>query len=117
LGNIHSVGLREDLTLVSLVAQHGFGKPTSGPRLRYGALFSALEKVAELARAQGATVHMPKIGTGEAGGNWNIIEGIIQEALISRGLKVTVYNLPSRSGDLPQQHSLDFPRGLVDEVM
>jgi O-acetyl-ADP-ribose deacetylase (regulator of RNase III) len=117
LGNIHSVKVRADLTLVSLVAQHGFGKATSGPRLRYGALFSALERVAEDAKAQSATVHMPRIGAGEAGGNWNVIEGIVRETLVSRGIEITIYDLPSRSGSLPQQSSFEFPRELVDEVM
>ena len=40
LGNVHTVGLRDDLTLVSLVAQHGFGKATSGPRLNTEPFFS-----------------------------------------------------------------------------
>lgn len=66
-GNIHSFAVRPDLMLVSLVAQHGFRKASSGPRLRYSALFSALEKVGELAKRGQATVHMPRIGTGEAG--------------------------------------------------
>jgi O-acetyl-ADP-ribose deacetylase (regulator of RNase III) len=116
LGNVHSVSVREDLTLVSLVAQHGFGKATSGPRLRYGALFSALEKTAELARTQGATVHMPRIGTGEAGGSWNLIEGIIRETLISRGIKVTIYDLNPR-GSFPRQPSFEFPLKMADELI
>lgn len=117
LGNIHSVKVRGDLTLISLVAQHGFGKATSGPRLRYGALFAALEKVAEDASALSATVHMPRIGAGEAGGNWNIIEGIVRETLVSKGIKITIYDLPSRTSSLPQQSGFEFPRELVDEVM
>jgi Zn-dependent peptidase ImmA (M78 family)/O-acetyl-ADP-ribose deacetylase (regulator of RNase III) len=117
LGNMHSVSVREDLTLVSLVAQHGFGGAGSGPKIRYGALFSALEKVAELASAQRATVHMPRIGTGEAGGNWNIIEGIVRETLISRGIKVTIYDLRPPGSDFPRQPSLEFPKKMADELI
>jgi O-acetyl-ADP-ribose deacetylase (regulator of RNase III) len=116
LGNIHATKVRPDLTLVSLVAQHGFGRPTAGPRLRYSHLFSALDKVGELATHQNATVHMPRIGTGEAGGSWNIIEGIIRETLMSRGIKVIIYDLQSRSHDFPRQPSFEFPREIVDEV-
>jgi hypothetical protein len=116
LGNIHSVNVREDLTLVSLVAQHGF-KPSSGPRLRYGSLFSTLEKVAALAIARGATVHMPRIGTGEAGGTWNIIEGIVRETLISRGIKVTIYDLHPRGSDFPRQPAFEFPQKMADELI
>jgi len=117
LGNIHAFAVREDLTVVSLVAQHGFGKPGSGPKLRYGALFSALEKVGELAMTNRSDVHMPRIGTGEAGGSWNIIEGIIQEALVSRGISVTIYDLRRRSDDIPLQPSFEFPREIADEVI
>jgi Zn-dependent peptidase ImmA (M78 family) len=116
-GNIHSFAVRPDLTLVSLVAQHGFRKASSGPRLRYGALFSALERVGELAKAGDATVHMPRIGTGEAGGSWNIIEGIIRETLVSRSITVTVYDLHRRSSEVALQPSFEFPREIADEVI
>ena len=117
LGNVHSVSVREDLTLVSLVAQHGFGGAGSGPKLRYGALFSALEGVAELASARRATVHMPRIGTGEAGGSWNIIEGIVRETLISRGIKAMIYDLHPRDADFARQPSFEFPRKMADELI
>jgi Zn-dependent peptidase ImmA (M78 family) len=117
LGNIHSFEVREDLSLTSLVAQRGFRGPSSGPRLRYGALFSALEKVGDLAKANRSTVHMPRIGTGEAGGSWNIIEGIIREALVSRGINVTIYDLQRRSDDIAVQPSFEFPREIADEVI
>lgn len=117
LGNIHSFEVREDLCLASLVAQRGFRGPSSGPRLRYGALFSGLEKVADLAKATRSTVHMPRIGTGEAGGSWNIIEGIINETLVSRGINVTIYDLQPRSQDFPRQPAFEFPLGIVDEVI
>src|ERR1019366_9189405 len=117
LGNVHSISVRPDLTLVTLVAQHGFGRATSGPRLRYAALFSALEKAAALAKARSATVHMPRIGTGEAGGSWSIIEGIIRETLISMGMEVTIYDLSSPPPGIALQAALEFPRGVVDEVL
>jgi O-acetyl-ADP-ribose deacetylase (regulator of RNase III) len=117
LGNTHSFEVRADLTLVSLVAQHGFGKATHGPRLRYGALFAALEKVADAALEQSATVHMPRIGAGEAGGDWNIIDGILREVLISRGIKITIYDLPSLRGNVQRQSSFEFPKEVVDEVI
>jgi Zn-dependent peptidase ImmA (M78 family)/O-acetyl-ADP-ribose deacetylase (regulator of RNase III) len=117
LGNIHSVSVRDDLTLVSLICQHGFGASTSGPRLRYRSLFSALEKVADLAKRTNASVHMPRIGTGAAGGSWNLIKGIIREALVSQGLQVTIYDLHSRQEDVALQPSFEFPRDIADEVI
>jgi O-acetyl-ADP-ribose deacetylase (regulator of RNase III) len=117
LGSIHSFSVRSDLTLVSLVAQHGFGKATAGPRLRYAALFSALEKTAALAKTESATVHMPRIGTGEAGGSWTIIEGIIRETLISMGILVTIYDLSTPPAGIARQGTLEFPREIADEVL
>lgn len=116
LGNIRPFDIQPDLTLVSLVAQHGFGRPTSGPRIKYGYLLSALEKVADLAVKKGASVHMPRIGTGEAGGNWNVIEGIVKEALTSRGIKVTIYDFSPASHDFARQTFIEFPSNIVDEV-
>jgi hypothetical protein len=115
LGNMHLSNLRPDLTLASVVAQHGYG-PSKGPRLRYAVLFSALEKIAAIALRQNATVHMPRIGSGEAGGSWNVIEEIIQETLTNSGVYVTVYDLPSAAPRTPQQPAFEFPRELADEI-
>jgi O-acetyl-ADP-ribose deacetylase (regulator of RNase III) len=117
LGNIHLAQVREDLTLVSLVCQHGFGQSTKGPRLRYASLSSALSKVAEIALERNASVHMPRIGTGDAGGSWNVIEGMIRELLISNGVNVTIYDLKSQGSGVVQQPSLEFPVQVIDEVI
>jgi O-acetyl-ADP-ribose deacetylase (regulator of RNase III) len=117
LGNVHLVELEPSLFLASIVAQHGFGPPTAGPRVRYGALFEGLQRIANLAVSKGASIHMPRIGAGEAGGSWNIIEGIIRDTLIARGVNVTVYDLPSKQVGVPRQHSLEFPSELAGEVM
>lgn len=39
------------------------------------------------------TVHMPRIGCGLAGGDWNVVEKIINETLISKGIELFVYDL------------------------
>ncbi len=115
LGAVHFATLRSDLGLASLVAQHGYG-PAKGPRLRYASLFSALEKVATVALRQNATIHMPRIGSGEAGGSWPVIEEIVQETLTSSGVNVTVYDLPSAAAGVPRQPAFEFPRTLADEI-
>jgi len=93
LGTVHSYEVSSDLTVVSMVAQHGFGD-SSKPRIRYAALRGCLASLANIAVGQHASVHMPRIGTGFAGGNWRVIEDLIAETLIGRGIKVTVYDLP-----------------------
>lgn len=93
LGNVHFARLGEDLELASLIAQHGYGA-SSGLRLRYAALEKCLEILSQHARASNATVHMPRIGCGEAGGSWEIVSDIIDETLCRCGVPVTVYDLP-----------------------
>ena len=93
LGSVHFATLGENLELASLVAQHGYG-PAPGLRLRYAALESSLESLSQRARAVSATVHMPRIGCGEAGGNWEVVSDILDETLCRSGVHVTVYDLP-----------------------
>ncbi|MGO8918509.1 MAG: hypothetical protein ACLQJR_21625, partial [Stellaceae bacterium] len=54
-----------------------------------------LERVAEEANRERASIHMPRIGTGAGRGSWPLIETIIIEKLVSDGLAVTVYDLPT----------------------
>lgn len=93
LGNIHIARLDDSLELASLVAQHGYG-PSLFPRIQYQALEACLSKVAARAKERNASVQMPRIGCGEARGDWNIVSEIIDETLCRENLQVTVYDLP-----------------------
>ncbi|GIK49899.1 MAG: hypothetical protein BroJett013_25960 [Alphaproteobacteria bacterium] len=92
LGQVH-VWSDGSTTLASLVAQHGVGAGAQ-PGIRYAALSTCLDKVAQVADEQALPVHMPRIGTGAAGGNWEIIEELVQSQLISRGVAVTIVDPP-----------------------
>lgn len=93
LGATSEVPLEKNLTLVNIVAQRGYG-PSEHPRLRYAALKKGLDQLAVTAKRSGAAVHMPRMGTGNAGGNWEVIEELIDDSLIRCGIPVTVYDLP-----------------------
>ena len=93
LGNTHQTHLAEDLTVYHMVAQHGYGSSPK-PRIRYVHLRTCLDKLAKYALEHRATVHMPRIGTGQAGGQWSIVRELIDEALVRLGVGVTVYDLP-----------------------
>jgi hypothetical protein len=41
----------------------------------------------------GESVGLPLIGCGLAGGNWKIVEVMIQETLVAKGLQVVIYQL------------------------
>ncbi len=93
LGNIHIAKLDESIELASMVAQHGYG-PSLFPRIQYLAIEECLSKVAVRAKETNASIHMPRIGCGEAGGEWNIVSEIIDETLSRENIPVTVYDLP-----------------------
>jgi hypothetical protein len=93
LGNIHTSVASSELYVVSMVAQHGYGESTK-PRIRYMALRECLYQLKEVALDRGAQVHIPRIGTGYAGGNWGYILELIDEILVRNGIEVTIYTLP-----------------------
>lgn len=93
IGNSLKIRVDDKLSVVNMVAQFGFG-PSPKPRIRYAGLESCLEELARLALEEGASLHMPRIGVGHAGGNWQIIEELIDQKLIANGIDVTIYDLP-----------------------
>jgi O-acetyl-ADP-ribose deacetylase (regulator of RNase III) len=107
LGSVVTCALETDVTLFSVVAQRGYG-PSPRPRVRYAALRECLLRVLEVAKERDASVHMPRIGTGLAGGSWPVIEEIIREILTREGIKVFVYDLPQGKEEAKAQRDLAF---------
>ena len=107
LGNARICKLPDGVLVASVVAQKGYGESVS-PRVRYTALRKGLETVAEAAAQEGATVHMPRIGTGQGGGSWSVIEDILQATFGEKSVPVTVYDLPGAPSPprLPLQKEL-----------
>ncbi len=99
LGKAHFSSAIDGISIASLIAQEGFGK-SHLPRIRYGALEESLKSVARYAQENGFSIHMPRIGTGTAGGTWEAIEEIIDECLVATGLTITIYDLPPRRPQL-----------------
>ncbi len=99
LGQVIIVDLDADVRLASIIAQEGFGASLF-PRIRYRALQRGLAEVAAAALDAGAGVHMPKIGSGSAGGDWGVVEEIVEDELVRKGVQVTVYDLPPRRQQL-----------------
>jgi hypothetical protein len=97
LGSVHFARADDGIEVASMVAQHGYG-PSTTTRLRYEALTTAFRSVAERARETGATVHAPRIGTGEAHGDWSIIEELIENTIVANDVAVTIYDLTRLQG-------------------
>ena len=103
LGNVHFTLAADSIWIASMIAQHGFGASET-PRIRYEALERCLEQVAAKASAERASVHMPRIGTGAAGGSWELIEELVADKLFRSGITVTVYDLPPRNSHSLQSY-------------
>jgi len=88
--------VEDGLNVATIVAQHGYGR-SARPRIRYAAVREALVTVSRIASEEGASVHMPRIGAGQAGGRWALIREIIDETLTRHGIPVTVYVPPGQS--------------------
>lgn len=98
LGEIVFVKVTPDITIANMIAQHGIMPKDDGtPPIRYGALEGCLIDVAQWARDwDHASVHMPRIGCGLAGGKWSEIEPIIQRRLIDQGIETYVYDFDTK---------------------
>ena len=105
LGEVYFSTPENNLTLCQMVCQHGYG-PSPTPRLRYASLKDCLKLLRDTALSRNATIHMPRIGTGEAGGTWNLVSALIDEVLCAAGLSVTIYDLPNRRKKPQLQHGL-----------
>ncbi len=81
-----------DLLVANMIGQHGY-RPSSTPPVRYEAIGAALATVADRALHLRASVHMPRIGCGLAGGRWELVEPLVVDTLTRRGVPVTVYDL------------------------
>jgi O-acetyl-ADP-ribose deacetylase (regulator of RNase III) len=95
LGAVQYVEVEPQLWVANLVGQHGLSATKGVPPVRYDAIRAGLGKVAAFAREHAATVHMPKIGAGLAGGDWDRISKVIENELDAKGVGVTVYTLPA----------------------
>lgn len=80
------------IVVANMLAQSGVRKYNSDKTvLQYDMLANCLGIVAEYALVMNASVHMPLIGSGLAGGDWSKIAPLIKEHLILEGVPTNVY--------------------------
>ena len=92
LGAIQVVPVEPYIWVANMVAQRGMKTGSNGPPIRYEAVRACLKKLAGETNGLGASVHMPRIGCGLAGGRWEQVEPIILSEMVSQGVEVTVYD-------------------------
>ena len=96
LGQVHFSNAEDGLVVASVIAQAGYGESVR-PRIRYRALERGLGEIREKAEQIQASIHMSRLGCGEAGGNWNVVGELVELSLTSHGIPVTVYDLPGKT--------------------
>lgn len=91
LGSVTFVVVENNIVVANMIGQHGVGLDKDGnPPIRYTAVREALKRANALAVVINATLHMPRIGCGLAGGRWDEIEKIIDEVV---DVETYVYDL------------------------
>ena len=75
-----------------MLGQQGMKTGSNGAPIRYQAVEHCLEKLAEKAKSLNASVHMPRIGCGLAGGKWEKIEPLIHNTLIKNNILTFIYD-------------------------
>jgi O-acetyl-ADP-ribose deacetylase (regulator of RNase III) len=92
LGSVQLVEVEPEKWVANMIAQVGTRPQNGKPPIRYDALAACLAILSAHAVRLGASVHMPRIGCGLAGGKWDEIEPLVQKQLLPHGLPVFVYD-------------------------
>jgi O-acetyl-ADP-ribose deacetylase (regulator of RNase III) len=90
LGDVQMVLQRDNKYVANCATQDQF-MPRGVCHADYSSIRICMEKVKKFAKDKGLSVAMPKIGAGLAGGDWNLIEKILEEVFVD--YEVTVYYL------------------------
>ncbi|WP_225847573.1 macro domain-containing protein [Streptomyces sp. HPF1205] len=92
LGAVQLVQVDRLLWVANMIGQHGIRTGSNGPPVRYEAIDTALATLADRALQLHASVHMPRIGCGLAGGKWSRVEPLVVRRLTEQGIPVTIYD-------------------------
>lgn len=96
LGSCNAIEVEKDIIVVNMVAQDGYVSRDKPKAICYVSLDLCLSWLRGYALSTGATVHMPRIGCGLGGGDWNTIEDLIWNNLCSSEIEVFVYDLTEK---------------------
>ena len=92
LGEVQFVQVEQYIYVANMIGQRGTKTGSKGPPIRYDAVESCLIKLSDKACELNASVHIPRIGCGLAGGKWENIEPLLYKNLIAKGVAVFVYD-------------------------
>lgn len=90
MGHVQYVEVDDDITIANMFAQRGLRSKHNPKPVCYTSLETTLENLYGFAKENNHTVHMPKIGSGLGGGDWNTILEIIKKHML---VDTTIYYL------------------------
>ena len=93
LGKVQFVPFAPDTLVANMIGQHKTRTENGVPPIRYQATEEALSAVCQKALELQASVHLPRIGCGLAGGEWSKVEPLIKRQLSDKDVSVFVYDL------------------------
>lgn len=94
LGKVQVIPVERDIMVINIIGQEGVGFRDGIPPIRYDAIRTGFLKAQETMEGhekKNPTLHLPRIGAGLAGGDWDKIEKIIEKTI---KFPVYVYTLP-----------------------
>ncbi|KYP13498.1 ImmA/IrrE family metallo-endopeptidase [Flavihumibacter sp. CACIAM 22H1] len=99
LGNSQLLQVRPDIYVFQMLAQNGMKPKNDETLLDYPSLKTCLAELRDTAKELNADVYMPLIGSGQARGKWEIIEGLVYSELVNQDVNVTIYLFGSPKAD------------------
>lgn len=94
LGNVQLIAVADDVWVANLIGQHGCGGPHDAgyPFIRYDAFLKGFKLLSRRALDECASIHMPRMGCGLAGGQWECVEKLLGQTFVTDGVEVVVYD-------------------------
>lgn len=92
LGAVQFVEVTEDRVIANMIGQHHIKSQNNVKPIRYPAIQEALLTIGEYSRENSCSIHMPRIGCGLAGGEWDKVEPLIMEMIAVFEVDVYVYD-------------------------
>jgi len=90
LGEVEFIQVGDGLWVANLIGQRDVRTIDGVPPVRYESIRKGIRCASLEARRLGASIHMPRIGCGLAGGKWEVVGKIVEQELLGSGVPVTV---------------------------
>lgn len=95
LGHLQLVKVSDKTMVGNIIGQSGIASVNNPRPVRYDALkegfIKTLSFIDSSSDKDSFSIHMPMLGAGLAGGDWSIIEGVINEVFENTPYRVVVY--------------------------